>query len=56
MTYELTQKQHAQEDEENKNKTIAFKSTNQEVDLESEENDKKIAFITRKFKQFMKRK
>ena len=30
MTYELTQKQHAQEDEERKKKIVAFKSTKEE--------------------------
>ena len=30
MTYELTQKQHAQDDEERKKKVVAFKSTKEE--------------------------
>ena len=56
MTYELTQKQHAQEDEERKKKIVAFKSTKEEDESESEENDGEMALITRKFKQFMKKK
>ena len=55
MTYELTQRQHAQEDEDKKKKTVAFKSTSQEDELTSDE-DGDIALITRKFKRFMKRK
>ena len=46
MTYELTQKQHAQVDEEKKRRTVAFKSTNQEDESTSEEDNRKIAFVT----------
>ena len=56
MTYELTQRQHAQEDEDKKKKSVAFKSTTQEEESTGDEDDEDIALITRKFKRFMKRK
>ena len=56
MTYELTQKQRAQDDEETKRKPVAFKSTTQEDESSSEEDDGEMALITRKFKRFMKKK
>ena len=56
MTYELTQKQHAQYYEEKKKMKIAFKSTNEEEESASDEENKHIALIARKFKRFMKKK
>ena len=56
MTYEFPQKQHAQDDKERKTKTVAFKSTTQEDESSSEEDDGEISFITHKFKRFMTKK
>ena len=57
MTYELNQKQNAQEEEDKRKKSITFKSTTQENESESEdENEEELALITRKFKKFMRRR
>ena len=56
MTYELTQKQHAQDDEERKSKIVVFKSTNEEKESASDEENEEMALITCKFKRFMKKK
>ena len=53
MTYELTQKQHAQDNEKRKRKMAAFKFTTQEDESLSEEDDGQMALITCKFKRFM---
>ena len=51
ISYELTQMQHAQYDEEKKRRTIAFKSTNEEEEKSAtDEDNEEIAFITQKFK------
>ena len=55
MTYELTQNQHAQDDEERKRKIVAFKSINEEEELANDEDNKEMTFITHKFKRFMEK-
>ena len=56
ITYELTQKQHAQDNEERKWKTVAFKSNKEEEESTSNEENEEITLITRKFKWFKKKK
>ena len=59
MTYELSMKQH-QEEEVKKKRTIVLKSMAQldegTDDMENEEQDEEMALITRRFKKFLRKK
>ena len=59
MTYELSMKQHQEEDVKKK-RIITLKSTAQLDkkfdEIENEEQDEEIALITKKFKRFLKKK
>ncbi|XP_073103323.1 uncharacterized protein [Elaeis guineensis] len=59
MTHELSMKQH-QEDEVKKKRTIALKSIaspdEETDDTEDEEQDEKMALITRRFKKFLRKR
>ncbi|XP_028083034.1 uncharacterized protein LOC114284334 [Camellia sinensis] len=58
LTHEITCKKEKEEEDKNKKKGIAFKSTSksQEKEEDASEEDEEMAFITKRFKKFVKKK